>query len=184
MIEVEKKFQPTEEQLDSLLKDAIFMGEKTNHDVYYDYPDFRMLKSEIRLRNRNNSFELKIKKTTGASQEIEDEGDIKKYFKTNLDLKEFVRENLIPIIDYKTKRKEYRKGEFVIDIDELSFGYKMCEIEILVETENQIKEAEEKILNLAREYNFEFKKILSKRAEYLRLFKPEIYKEIKGREIE
>src|SRR3989338_7722720 len=138
MIEVEKKFQPTEEQLKVLLEGAEFLGEKIVHDIYYDYSDYRLLKKDVRLRNRNNFFELKVGKSSGVSQEIEKREDIEKYF-----------------------------------------GYKLCEIELLVEKEEQVKDAENKIIDFAQKYNFDFKRILSKRFEFLRKFKPEIYKELR-----
>ena len=178
MIEVEKKFQPTEEKLKSLLEHAEFLGEIINHDIYYDYNDFRLLKQDIRLRNRNGSFELKLGKSSGVAEEIEEEEKIKKYFNTSRPIQDFIKENLILVIDYKAKRRKYKKEEFTIDVDEMDFGYNLCEIELLVGKEEEIKDAEDKIINLAKEYSFEIKKLPSKRVEYLRLLKPEIYKEI------
>ena len=182
MIEVEKKFQPTDEQLASLLKDAQFLGEKINHDVGYDYPDYRLLKKEIRLRNRNGSFELKISKHKEASEvshEIENKKEIERYFNTD-NFEKFVKDNLVIIVEIKTKRKKYKKGDFIIDIDELDFGYKVVEIELMVQKEDQIKDAQEKIMNLAKEYGLETKKLPGKRKEYFRLVKPEIYKKLYG----
>ena len=43
MIEVEKKFIPTEEQLKSMLEGAEFLGEKNLEDFYYDYPAAQQL---------------------------------------------------------------------------------------------------------------------------------------------
>jgi predicted adenylyl cyclase CyaB len=181
MIEVEIKFQPTKEQKEKLLAGAEFLGEKTIHDIYYDYPDFRFFTNQTRFRRRNGFFELKIKKTIEAHLEIEDAEEIKKYLGTD-NLEEFIKKNLILVTDYINKRKEYKKGEFTIDLDEMDFGYNLCEIEIMVENKEEIEEAQEKILNFAKEYNLELKKLPAKRSEYLRLFKPEIYKKIKGKE--
>lgn len=66
MIEVEKKFKPTEEQLNAMVTGAEFLCEKVLHDVYYDYPDYRMFKKDVRLRNRNGNFELKIGQKMGG----------------------------------------------------------------------------------------------------------------------
>jgi len=177
MIEVEKQCQPTEDQLKALLQDAEFLGEKIDHDIYYDYPDYRLFKEDKRLRNRNGLFELKIGESSGVSREIEKKEDIEKYFETK-NLEDFIEKNLVPIIDYSAKRKEYTKGEFKITLDEMSFGFKVCEIEIMVEKEDQVKSAEEKIDNLAKEHNIEIKKLHTKRQEYFRLLKPEVYKEL------
>ena len=78
MIEVEKKFQPTAGELQAFLAGAEFLGEIENYDEYYDYPDFRLFKKGFRLRNRNGTFELKIKGSdfasgTTNSEEIETE---------------------------------------------------------------------------------------------------------------
>ncbi|HAE36561.1 MAG: Thiamine-triphosphatase [Candidatus Nomurabacteria bacterium GW2011_GWF2_35_66] len=177
MIEVEKRFQPTEEQLNSLLKDAEFLGSKVNHDVYYDYEDYRLMKERVRLRSRNNNFELKLGHSRGVNTEIEDKKEIENYFKTD-NLEKFIEQNFVILVEYKTKRIKYKKNGFAIDIDETDFGYNLCEIELMVEREDEVKEAKEKIVNLAKEYNWDVKKVMSKGLEYLRLFKPEIYKEL------
>lgn len=177
MIEVERKFQPTEEQLKALLKDAEFVGDKVNHDVYYDYPDYRLMKEGVRLRSRNNNFELKLGQSRGVNTEIEERKEIEKYFKTD-NLEEFIKQNFVVIIEYVTKRMEYKKAGFIIDVDETDFGFNVCEIELMVENEDGVKEAKEKIKNFAEEYGWEITKILPKGLEYLRILKPEVYKEL------
>ncbi len=180
MIEVERKFQPTEEQYKLLLDGAVIVEEIVLNDKLYDFPDYRLLKNDIRLRNRNGSFELKIGKSEDVAEEIEDKETIEKYFSTqNLD--DFVKNNLIAVTDYTTKRCRYKKGEFTIDIDEMSFGYKVCEIEILVENIESAKEAEGKIINLVNKLGIEIKNLPSKRSEYFRVMKPEIYQELYGK---
>lgn len=178
MIEVEKRFQPTEEQLNAMIKDAEFLGEKTNTDIYYDYSNYSLFKQNIRFRNRNGNFELKLGKSSGVAEEIEDESEIKKYFNTNMELDVFVLENMIPFMEYGARRMKYKKDGFVIDVDEMSYGYNMTEIEILVDDESKIQEAENKILDFAKSYNFEIKDFLPKRAMYLKMIKPDLYKEL------
>lgn len=180
MIEVEKKFQPTGEQLDALLKDAEFLGEKDLHDIYYDYSDYRLLKKGVKFRKRNGDYELKIKISNNTNKEIDNVIEIKKYFEIDLSLEGFIDEKLFSFIEYDTKRKKYKKGDFIIDVDKMSFGYECVEIEIIVENENEVPNANERILNLAKEYNIEIKKVPKKREEYFRLYKPELYKELYG----
>lgn len=179
MIEVERKFQPTDEQLKALLEGAVFEEELVLNDNLYDFSDYRLAKKDVRLRHRNGNFELKIGKSEDVAEEIEDKEQIEKYFDTK-NLEEFVKNNLIIFTDYSTKRTRYKKGEFTIDIDRLSFGYNVCEIEILVDKEESIKEAEEKILTLVKGLGIEVKNLPSKRKEYLRIVKPEVYKELYG----
>ncbi len=181
MIEVEKKFQPTEEQLQELLKDSEFLGEVVNHDVYYDYPDYRLVKRDIRLRNRNGSFELKIGKGSGVAEEIEVESEIVKYFNTD-SLEDFVKDNFVVFMDYSNSRKSYKKDGFTIALDDMSFNYKMCEIELLIEDESESEEATKNIMDFAKKYGFENQKAEKKRKVYLRTVKPEVYKELYGEE--
>lgn len=175
MIEVEKKFILTFENLEALLADAVFIGEVVNHDIYYDYPDYRFLKGNIALRNRNGNFELKIQSASGIHEEIEDKKEIEKYFGIS-DLQEFVNKNLISVIEYRTVRKKYKKEDFHIDIDETDFGYQVGEIELMVEKEEDVKNAEDKIEAFALKYNLELKKGLSKKNAYLKKFNIEYIK--------
>ncbi len=177
MIEVEKQCQPAEDQIKAITGDSEFLGEKIDHDIYYDYPDYSLLKEGIQLRYRNGSFELKIAKSSGVKQEIEIEKEIEKYFKV-ANLNVFVKERLIPIVDYEARRRKYKQGDFNITLDEMNFGYSMCEIELMVPSESEVKLAEDRIVNFAGKYGISMKKINSKRKEYFRLVKPEVYKEL------
>lgn len=176
MIEVEKKFSLENIELDKFLGDLEFVGEVLNHDIYYDYPDYRLLKNKIYLRNRNGNFELKIKKGDGIYQEIEDENKIASYFKVE-SLKDFIDKELAPAIDFKNSRKKYKKEDFHIDIDDMDFGYKEGEIELLVEKEEEIKKAEERIYEFFKKYNLQkLSGDASKKRVYLKTKRPDLYK--------
>ncbi len=178
MIEVEKKFQPTPEQLAKLIDGAEFLREKKNTDVYYDYPDYSLIKKDVRFRNRNGNFELKIGQGNGVAQEIEDPEEIKKYFGTTMDLKEFVDKNLVIFMEYGAKRMKYKKGNFTIDVDEMTYGYNITEVELMVDRQEQIEEASSKILELVKSCGIEIKDIPSKRVMYLKTTKPDLYKQL------
>ncbi len=182
MIEVEKKFTPDDNELKLLLDGAESLGDKFVHDVYYDYPDYTLLKKDIRLRNRNGSFELKIGKSAGVSVELENEKEIASYFNfaINKDFEEFIKKSLVPIMEYSNNRKKFKKEGFNIDVDDMSFGYKMCEIELIVDNEEEVKDAEDKIIEFVKRFGFENKKALTKRKAYFKMVKPEVYKELYG----
>jgi len=179
-IEVERKFKPTKEQKDKLITGATSLGSVTNHDTYYDYPDYRLLKNEIRLRSRNGKFELKVRNAFKGDREVKKEEEIKKYFKTELDLKNFIDKNLILLMEYTTEREKYKKGIFEIDIDECDFGFSLCEIEIMVDEENEITDARSKIKEFALKYGLEEAKEIAKSREYLKTKRPDIFKEVYG----
>lgn len=180
MIEVERKFRPTDEQLANLLKDCEFHGQVVNHDIYYDYPDYRLISKSIRLRDRNGGFELKLSSddTEEFSQEIEDEEEIKKYFNITSPVADFVRENLIEGINMKTTRGKYTKDDFSIDVDDIDFGYRCVEIELMVKDKGDVDVAYERILNLAKSYNFDLTEVPTKKKEYFRIAKPEVFKKL------
>lgn len=179
MIEVEKSFDPNEEQLALILEGAEFLGEVTNHDVYYDYPDLRLAKKKIKLRFRNGTPELKIEKSETVDEEIEDIKEIKKFFGTDTELMDFVNKELVEIINYKNARRKYTKEGINIDVDSLDFGMQSCDFELMVDSESEVKKAEEKIFEFARRYGLDPNKWnVGKRRTYLKKFKPEIYKEL------
>ncbi len=182
MIEVEKKFQPTKEQLDDMLADAEFLGEVVNHDVLYDYADYRMFKNHIRLRNRNGRFEMKMPASDRGDKEIENEEEIKKFFNTDKSLVDFIAENLKLFMDITTYRKKYKKGDFNIDVDVLDSGYTLCEVELMVDDASKIDEAHQRIIDLAEKYKWEVQNLLSKRGQHLKLFRPDLYRELYGEE--
>ncbi len=186
MIEVEKKFKPSTEQLNAMIADAEFLGEKVLHDVYYDYPDNRLFRGFIKFRSRNGVFELKISrreladKDIGVEKETEDAEEVKKYFNTKKDLQTFVNEEMYVFSNYKNTRKKYKNGEFHIDVDKLDFGHNVVEIEIMVEKIEDVKNAKESIVNFAKKYNFDLGEVPSKGEKYFEIVEPGRYKELYG----
>ncbi len=150
-IEVELRYQPTGDQLKLLLNDSEKLYDEESHDIYFDFPDFSLLKKNIRLRYRTvkrkekegeapfettGFFELKIGLGNKADLEIKDRkkikeylekerGGIKEFFNTGKDLEEIVMKKeakFIPIINFKTYRQKYKNEDFIIDIDEIDYG--------------------------------------------------------------
>ncbi len=175
MIEVEKKFQPTDEQFAQMLEGAEFLGDKTLHDLYFDFHDYRLIRADNRLRRRNNGWELKLGGGSGVAQEIETEAEIQAYFGIAVSIDEFAKENLIEAVNFTNQRKKYSKNGFAIDVDSMDFGYKLVEIELLVESPGDVAQAEQKILDFVRQFGIEHKEMPAKREEYFRIKKPEVY---------
>ena len=178
MIEVEKKFQLTEEQLNAMLEGAEFLGEKILHDVYYDYPDYRMFKKGTRLRNRNGDWELKLGKSGGVAEELETEEEIKNFLNIQIPLMDFINANMKPFIDYTTKRKNYKKGEFEICVDELDFGLNVVEVELMMANEDDVKNAKEKIVEFGKSFGLDEASAIVKRTAYFQARRPDLYQEL------
>jgi adenylate cyclase class IV len=186
MFEVEKKFKLSEEESKKLLEGADFVSEKTFTDVYFDTEQHALTKNDIWLRKRGDDFELKIpmhefgsKKETQRYQEIEGEEKIREIFAI-APIGDF--ETDIKVLGYEafctciTTRKKFAKQGFVIDIDSVNYGdfsYDVAEIELLVETKDQMKEAAEKIEQFATDNGLEETYVRGKVLEYLFRKKPQ-----------
>lgn len=186
MIEVEKKFQPTKEQLEKLLSEAEFLNEKEVHDVYYDFPDFRLRKKEILLRKRGEKFELKVYKPEVKGQSrIADEYYLEDEIKERIgvlngSLKSIIETQMDVLCDFKTLRKKYSRESFVIDIDKTDYGFEVIEIEKEAVSEDMISKVNQEILEFAGKYGIEVKDLPLKTEAYLMTKRPEVYKEIFG----
>lgn len=186
MIEVEKKFKKNE-KIDELIKKSTFLCNLEMKDIYYDFKDLNLIKNDIRFRFREiggeGKYELKVRNKKFGDFEINDEDEIKKYFNTELSLEEFINQDLIEIMNYETHRQKYANGEFILDLDTLTtnelkdFKLDVCEIELMVKDESEVKDASKKIDNFAELNGLEKEKI-SKREVYLRAIRPEVFKEL------
>ena len=188
MIEVEKKFYLNPEQEAKLVEGAEFMGEYTNHDVYYDLDDFSLTKRCHWLRKRNNNFELKKRahdlKPAGFSgvymyDEIEDEQRIAETLQIEYsgNLETDLKENgYHSFSEYTVTRRSYKRDLFRIDFDSCDFGYAVIEIERLVEDDSQKQQALEEINTFAEEIGIDTTPATGKLIEYLKRFSPDHYK--------
>ncbi len=185
MIEVEKRFNPSSEALAKMLADSEFLREKTLDNIYYDFEDYSLFKAYVKLRSRNGTFELKIHRTeangVNAEEEIENEEEIKKYFNTAKSMREFVDSEMQVFNRYVMNRKEYKNGDFIIDVDILDFGYEVVEIELMVENESKVAEAEKQIFNFAEKYHFSLEEVPSKGKKYFEIVRPDLYEQFYGK---
>lgn len=192
MIEIKKKFLLTDAQRKKLLENAEFLGEKTFTDVYYDTPEYALTKNDIWLRTRNGRFEVKLplqKNRHGLANqyhEIEGEEKIRQIFDIiprGSFLEDIQSFGYASFGEFSTIRREYKRGKFTIDLDEVDYGnfkYSVAEIELLVEIAEEIKKANDEILAFADLMGLNppvgGKNLRGKMSEYLFRQKPDQYK--------
>lgn len=188
MIEVEKDFILTEEQKKALIEGAKFISEKKIIDVYYDTTDYFWTKQDTWLRNRDGRWELKYAQGShGPSnpnfiseyRELETEEEIKKHLKLK-GKKTFEKEiaivGLQPMYQLVTLRKKYKKDIFEIVFDSTDFDYEIAEIELMVDSHDQIKPAGEKIIQFAKAHGLKIEPLRGKLIKYISLKNPEHFK--------
>jgi thiamine-triphosphatase len=178
MIEIEKKFSLTEEQLKKIGKLAKFISKKSFTDIYFDDENYSLTKKDWWLRKRDGKFELKI--PIGLSternklniyeeiitiQEIADKVCIQE---TNSNFTtELEKNNLHPFCKLTTLRTKYSLDGFTIDIDDMDFGFSLCEIEKIAESESEIEKITAEIMEFAKSLGLEIKPVPGKVVEYL-----------------
>lgn len=185
MIEVEKKFNLTDEEIKRLIESAEFKGELVIHDTYFDTKDYALTLKDMWLRNRDGKYEMKVPSRKRQDflfadfQELTTDEDIKNAIgliedgdlKTLLDKGDFE-----PFASFTSTRRKYKQGEFTFDIDSIDYGYNVAEIELMVETDEEAVKAKEKIMTLATSLHLEMKVVRGKLTEYMYRFKPEHHK--------
>ncbi|MBI2642243.1 MAG: CYTH domain-containing protein [Candidatus Wildermuthbacteria bacterium] len=184
MIEIEKKFTLQAGDRERLLKDAEFVKRQEIHDTYYDTKDYSLAKKDWWLRFRNGNFELKVsfripsekeKYAPTQYREFETDEEIKKALEITSEksLKEALREaGYDEAFSLTTIREKYKKEGFTIDLDSVDYGYELAEIELMVEDENQINEAGERIRAFAEKQGLSSEATQGKVLEYMRRFQP------------
>lgn len=187
MIEVEKKFILKDEDIDRLTQGAEFISEKTFTDTYYDTVDFSLTTKDMWLRQRGDRFELKVPLNQGESisnrvldqyEEYETEEEIRKILRLpeHKTLKEDLEDaGYHSIGTLTTTRKKYKKGEFIIDLDIIDFGYQIGEIELMVKDQSEIQEASDKIIAFAKENGLIITAVRGKIIEYIHRNDPKHY---------
>ncbi|OHA68572.1 MAG: hypothetical protein A3J68_02095 [Candidatus Wildermuthbacteria bacterium RIFCSPHIGHO2_02_FULL_48_16] len=194
MIEIEKKFTLREGDRERLLKGAEFVKKLVVHDTYYDTKDYSLAKKDWWLRFRNGNFELKVsfripsekaKYAPTQYRELETDEEIRKALGipaspaggvSQKPLKEALPEaGYQEAFSLTTIREKYRKEGFTIDLDSVDYGYELAEIELMVEDENQIDEADEKIRAFGKKQGLSSEATRGKVLEYMRRFQPTQY---------
>jgi adenylate cyclase class IV len=191
VIEVEKKFIVSDEQLKVIKRDSQFIATVTNNDQYFDYVDYFLMKSDNWLRKRNGLWELKTPKNQNYKariadvyDEITEENKICEILKIeNLDTL-VSSEKLVQVFNSKTIRNKYKQNTLNIDIDDITFldnnfHYNIVEIETMVSFDSEVIIGVMKIIELANKYGLNLEEPYGKILEYFSKFKPDIYEDLK-----
>lgn len=169
-VEVERKFNVTADTKIKLVEiGAELHKEKVFLDKYYDNPDYSLTLKDCWLRQRNESWELKVvngqfTKLASQYQEITETNEIADFLVNHfhrLDLKGLAVDLVIkkldlqPFVEYTTTRQTYFLPECIIDLDLTDFGYQVGEIEVMATDKSQIPRALETITSVAGKLGFE-----------------------------
>jgi len=162
-IEVEKKFLVDDEIAKKLVIGASFVNEKVFTDTYFDTDDYKLSLQDRWLRLRGDKFQLKLPLNNGLSpenrqidqyEELEDEETIRQALDIKKDgtfEEDLSREGIKPFCTFTTTRRKYKLGDFTIDLDDMDFGYKIGEIELMVKDKSEMPQALKRILDFAKE---------------------------------
>lgn len=182
-IEVEKKFNLTDEQERKLLDGAEFLGGKEFTDTYYDDGQYSLTTKDIWLRSRDGRFELKVpmnvaieERVTDRYRELEVDQEIAAHLKLpgHKTLADELQEaGYWSFVTITTSRKKYKKDGYSIDVDATDFGYNIVEIEFMTDEESKIKEVTRQIMEYATGHGLLGDNVVyGKVVEYLRRNNP------------
>lgn len=187
MIEVEKKVYVREMDLKTIERVGTFLGSRIVTDTYFDTADFRYTTSDIWLRERECKYELKIgiRNTKGQVdryEEITDEAEIIKKLglEKEKDLsKALSKAKIYPYATFQTIRRRYQIEECTIDLDLAYFDdfiYRIAEIEMVVNSESKVPQAEEAIQKLIKKLGMDAQRpVKAKLIEFLSQKNPTHY---------
>lgn len=184
MIEVEKKFLIDKSELSGLLEGAEFVSEKKITDVYWDTSDHSLTTKDLWLRLREGRFELKVPTLEGGKRLVDqyEELDSDDQITSKLNLEAGDLEKILkgagynPFASITTLRKKYKKEGFIIDVDEVDFGYNIVEVELMVSDKSEISDAINKIFSFANSYGLKVGQVRGKIVEYIKRNRQEHYK--------
>lgn len=199
MIEIEKKFQLSADEQARLLKGAKLQFDATLTDTYYETSDYRLVKSDWWLRNRDGAFQLKIPIESSASMsttanmyhELEAEAEIRNALElpnqgsTLSD--DLAAAGFLPFVEAHSQRQSYEKDGFHIDVDNVTYAgsearYMLAEVELLIEDESEAPEAVRRIDEYVSSYHIAVNQPTDgKIIAYIRSFLPEHFKAFESR---
>lgn len=184
MIEVEQKFLLKKGDFERLTEGAEPVVEKSFTDTYYDDANYKLSSQDIWLRDRDGAFELKVALGPIGSKGKADQYDEITSEREIIEKLQLVGENLPealektglkPFATFTSHRRKYRKGGFVLDFDTTDFDYSIGEIELLVEKQEDMASALDRIEKFAQDHQLTLATVRGKLIEYIRLNDPTHY---------
>ena len=186
-IEVESKFTSERQNLAELLGRAEKIKDDKIIDEFADTEKFDLIKNKLRLRRRNGEWQLKV----GMRNNLTPEG-IKSYQEIAGDMA--VESELQRLIGMGIKdmrvfaeihkfREKFSLGEFGIDLDRADYKlseYQVNEIELIVGSEAEKPQAEDKIRQFALENNLLLGDVRGTLMEYLYRHQHHLYQQLKA----
>lgn len=180
-IEIEKKFILNEGDEQRLVAKATFFDEKVFTDVYYDVGDYFLTTRGIWLRRRDQQFQLKVPVSHARGRdfhhldryyEIEQTAEICRFLDVPIqDLDQnLTNYGYFQVAIFTTNRRRYQRGEFLIALDRVDFGYTIAEIELRVDEPTEVDRAGRKIIDFAMAQGLKTDYVRAKLFEYLRRF--------------
>ncbi|KAM3937567.1 thiamine-triphosphatase isoform 2-T2 [Leptodactylus fuscus] len=198
-IEVERKFVPGPDVEDKLCTlGAELLEEITFRDSYFDNSDLRLTLNDMWLRRRGDSWELKhppqrgARGLSGAStqyMELTSEDDIicrvseELGVPCPLNIESF---GLQEFASFVTRRRRFQLPlveksnlKVVVDLDEADFGFAVGEVEVLVQTKEEIENALKKVETICKQLGvFRETPVQGKVSTFLQMNRADHYRQL------
>ncbi|KAM4706457.1 thiamine-triphosphatase [Discoglossus pictus] len=200
-IEVERKFNPGPD-LEERLRDlgAELRKELVFRDSYYDSPDLRLTLRDLWLRRRGDKWELKHPPErgtlglTGAStqyRELNCEADIVRRVSEELEIPcphSVDSLGLMEFASFVTSRRSFQlppRGDsglrVIVDLDMADFGFEVGEVEVLVQTQEEVQMAMEEVEEICKQLGvLSDSPVPGKMSTFLRLNRADHYNQLKA----
>lgn len=197
MIEVEAKCILTPTSKAALLHDAVLQNEKEFVVEFWDNDSWDLGLKNVTLKKKNGKFELKVPTTandptsfTASMDELTSDESIYQalQLKQVQDLESDLRaQGYSPRANIHTVRTTYHKEGFIIDLDATTLPilkdnsnvqYEIAEIELQVNTKDEVHVAHEKISEFAQRNGITISNSRGKYLQFIYLNYPDHYQNI------
>ena len=154
MIEIEKKYDLSDLDYQTIQEKCKFISKKTVIDKFFDTSDFQLFAQKIKFRERNWELQLKMKisnNTDAFSKSIEvTELEEVKSKLSDLNINHSDTKQVLEIVTEVEKfQHSFRWYDFTIDIQKYKYDHRY---EVELELEEDLETDPEKLINDFRDY--------------------------------